>query len=498
MPSVPTSSSSGSGHRSFSDAAATTAAQEEYWPEPPDSQQQQQQQGPGAASVTTAVADQQQQQPQQGALQPQQYSPLHYDIQKFVKRIVPTDQEMAEKQRIIQAIAVATRRSFDDTSGIRLQPFGSFVNGLSTWNSDIDLVVTGIVQPSSLTGGFEPGDKRLVSTALERIAGQLRRYRKIPIKKMIIIRTARIPIIKLETTTRVTADISLGDGSGPKAARYVAQQVAQYPPLAPLTLVIKVFLRSCGLNEVANGGLSSFSITNMVLAHILQELQEGRDVYDLGEALYGFLLRFGEEFDVRQDAVSVAMGGCVPRSDLSHLADSGPRERLLLEDPLTGRDVATGSYRIAAVQAAFRRAARHLEQLASAHHSSSSSSTVSNGGSSSGRVNYLEGLFNVQRVLSRDGKGFSGSGRGGGRGLGLADGGGVVAEEYFVLGRGGGYTDFDEFGGYTSDSQVDLPLEGDDYDDELEALLSLDGGEGGHSSGRDEGRGRRGRRRHRS
>jgi hypothetical protein len=111
----------------------------------------------------------------------------------------------------------------------------------------------------------------------------------------------------------------------------------------------------------------------------------------------------------------------------------------LLEDPLTGRDVATGSYRIAAVQAAFRRAARRLEQLASAHHSSSSS-TVSNGSSSGGRVNYLEGLFNVQRVLSRDGKGFSGSGRGGGRGLGLADGGGVVAEEYFVLGRGGGYT----------------------------------------------------------
>jgi hypothetical protein len=49
--------------------------------------------------------------------------------------------------------------------------------------------------------------------------------------------------------------------------------VLEYPPLAPLTLVIKVFLRSCGLNEVANGGLSSFSITNMVLAHLMQELQ---------------------------------------------------------------------------------------------------------------------------------------------------------------------------------------------------------------------------------
>lgn len=42
---------------------------------------------------------------------------------------------------------------------------------------------------------------------------------------MIIIRTARIPIIKLETNSNVVADISLGDSSGPKAANYVAQQV---------------------------------------------------------------------------------------------------------------------------------------------------------------------------------------------------------------------------------------------------------------------------------
>lgn len=47
-----------------------------------------------------------------------------------------------------------------------------------------------------------------------------------------------------------------------------------------------------------------------------------------------------------------------------------------------------------------------------------------------------------------------------------------------------------------SDSQVDLPLDGDEYDDELEALLSYDADS--NSSDRDEGRGRRGRRRHRS
>lgn len=42
--------------------------------------------------------------------------------------------------------------------------------------SDVDLVVTGLVQPDSITGGFSPKDKRLVSSALERIAAQLRRY----------------------------------------------------------------------------------------------------------------------------------------------------------------------------------------------------------------------------------------------------------------------------------------------------------------------------------
>jgi hypothetical protein len=41
--------------------------------------------------------------------------------------------------------------------------------------SDIDLVVTGLVRPSSVTGGFAGGDKQLVFRALERIATQIRK-----------------------------------------------------------------------------------------------------------------------------------------------------------------------------------------------------------------------------------------------------------------------------------------------------------------------------------
>lgn len=34
-----------------------------------------------------------------------------------------------------------------------MEVFGSFANGLSTWSSDLDLVVTGIMEPEKHTGG---------------------------------------------------------------------------------------------------------------------------------------------------------------------------------------------------------------------------------------------------------------------------------------------------------------------------------------------------------
>lgn len=44
----------------------------------------------------------------------------------------------------------------------------------------------------------------------------------------------------------------------------------------------------------------------------------GRDIYDLGECLYSFLLRYGDEFVYWEDAVSVASGGIVPKSALGY------------------------------------------------------------------------------------------------------------------------------------------------------------------------------------
>ena len=63
--------------------------------------------------------------------------------------------------------------------------------------------------------------------------------------------------------------------------------------------------------------------------------------------LLGFLRRFGSGFEYSEQAVSVSRGGVVPKSevpaaavsmrDRGHWDGTAPADRLVTEDPLTGR-----------------------------------------------------------------------------------------------------------------------------------------------------------------
>ncbi len=60
----------------------------------------------------------------------------------------------------------------------------------------------------------------------------------------------------------------------------------------------------------------------MLVPPCLACLQFGRDIFDLGESLYSFFLRYGEEFDYEQYAVSIRSGGIVPKRSLPFANDS--------------------------------------------------------------------------------------------------------------------------------------------------------------------------------
>jgi DNA polymerase sigma len=117
-------------------------------------------------------------------------------------------------------------------------------------------------------------------------------------------------------------DISLGAINGACAVRLMTAACEELPPLRPLALAVKALLKERRLNEVWTGGLSSYSLVNMVIAHlqcegfkldlrshavsrdklpVLAEQQQyllslaagqGACDYDLGLLLTGFLRRW--------------------------------------------------------------------------------------------------------------------------------------------------------------------------------------------------------------
>ncbi|KAI9219862.1 hypothetical protein BC828DRAFT_348908 [Blastocladiella britannica] len=80
---------------------------------------------------------------------------------------------------------------------------------------------------------------------------------------------ARVPIIKVvHTQTGIPIDISFNQLSGIQTADLVRRRMTQFPALRPLVMVLKLFLFCRELNEVFNGGISSYTVITMTLAFL--------------------------------------------------------------------------------------------------------------------------------------------------------------------------------------------------------------------------------------
>lgn len=73
------------------------------------------------------------------------------------------------------------------------------------------------------------------------------------------------------------------------------------------------------MHEVSSGGLSSYSLINMTIAHLQAEgysmstagVPTSSGLADLGNLLWGFLMRYGDVFDYSDQAVSI-LEVCLP------------------------------------------------------------------------------------------------------------------------------------------------------------------------------------------
>lgn len=230
----------------------------------------------------------------------------------------------ADVQAAMQAIDTIARRLWPSSRAVL---FGSQATGLALPGSDLDIVILGATtfELARAGTGYTRKQRQRVSEQLEDLLDALLKNRVVSGKAQII--EARVPIIKCRlaclgaaagTNTASTyyndnggngfihssgsntskstifrnrrnrdlfgssgnantstsgirtmaADISLGVANGAAAVHWVRRQILAVPPLRPLTLVVKALLRDKGMNEVYTGGLGSYAVVNMVLAHL--------------------------------------------------------------------------------------------------------------------------------------------------------------------------------------------------------------------------------------
>lgn len=191
------------------------------------------------------------------------------------------------------------------------------------WCSDIDLVIclpkVRRDAPADAAGVLE-GRNAIKETWQQNLARKLRLEPWVVPDSVKTIPLAAIPIITLVTTApyNVRLDISFeGPGHNGLATNDVVLSLLhEFPPLAPIMLVLKSFAIERGFAMAYSGGLSSYSLLLMV-ARYLQEHTDAvssgferaavqQSCADFGMMLMGFLDFYGNRFDPRTTGISVA------------------------------------------------------------------------------------------------------------------------------------------------------------------------------------------------
>ncbi|GAQ83080.1 DNA polymerase sigma subunit [Klebsormidium nitens] len=277
----------------------------------------------------------------------QQLSVLHHEIVALVKRLELTPQEVQERQEAVGIIRDVAQEVWPYAQVIM---FGSSATGLAHCGSDLDLVVC----------GSETRRSRMppVREWLSAMKGCLKGWQLC--SKVETVPNAKVPIVKCVLhQPKLAVDIAFFVMNGPNAVPFIRQQVQKYAPLRDLCLVLKCLLGQNGLQEVYTGGIGSYCLLNMIVAHL--QNTDPASQHDLGTLLLGFLRRYDIQHNYATDVVAIKPG--IRRNKFSRNWVSPQDPNLLsVEDPQNpSQDIGKASFRIDDVRALFSRVRYALE-----------------------------------------------------------------------------------------------------------------------------------------
>lgn len=227
---------------------------------------------------------------------------LHQEIIDFVRMIEETESERVCRLGIIEKIQ-STILQIEPTA--EFQVYGSFPVNLMIPGSDVDMLMKSKrINSQSKNKSFMFRLKSLLEASGF-------------VSTCNVITNAKVPIIKIqEKSTQHWFDLHVDYDNSKNVddvVNFVKKKLEEYPSLRYLVLVIKYFLKQRGVNDAANGGMSSFGVFLMCLS-LLQNHDSSFDEEickktSLGTLLLDFFALYGIYFNYSKVAISCTKDG---------------------------------------------------------------------------------------------------------------------------------------------------------------------------------------------
>eukprot|EP01053_Blabericola_migrator_P002180 Blabericola_migrator_1__2179@NODE_15_length_23605_cov_67_423868_g12_i0_p6_GENE_NODE_15_length_23605_cov_67_423868_g12_i0NODE_15_length_23605_cov_67_423868_g12_i0_p6_ORF_typecomplete_len645_score88_87NTP_transf_2/PF01909_23/1_7e12PAP_assoc/PF03828_19/2_6e08_NODE_15_length_23605_cov_67_423868_g12_i0802014 len=271
---------------------------------------------------------------------------LHHEVAAFACWSELTSFEVRQRQEVIARVYFVVKTIWPTCE---VQPFGSFVTGLSLPCGDMDICINDV-----------PCSK--AADAVIELARAMKRSRLG--MNVTAITKARIPIVKyIDPISRIHVDISVNQESSEHTTNLVARKLKEWPQLRPLILIMKETLRQWELGETYKGGVGSYLLFCLTLHHL--QHTEDLEKRNLGELLIGFLDRFSY-FNYYSDGIDVRGNGrLIMKADMHR---NQPMDNLLcVSSPLEPQtDCGRNSYKIDVIVERLRRRLDRLLSIESA------------------------------------------------------------------------------------------------------------------------------------
>ena len=277
---------------------------------------------------------------------------LHNEILSFCEHITPTRAHMKVRNKVVSELTKIVQEVWPSAT---VHVFGSQMTQILTPSSDIDITVLNI---PPIMKGVKLNQENLLLELANKITGK-------HVCSYIEVITAKVPIIKLDhISSGLSVDICCMEESGLHTGALVKKMVSEFPPMRPLTILVKQFLAQRRLNETYHGGVGSFVLCMMVGSFLQHRLRVEQNLdlhlsWNLGSLLIDFLTLYSMgSFDYTHTAISVTDGGrYFPKTSIPEWR---PSPLLSIENPhVPNTDMGKNSFLLPKI----RRALEHALQL---------------------------------------------------------------------------------------------------------------------------------------